>query len=198
MSPGTGIAEPPWSDRDRPEAGAGQGITRIGVGPQSVGSTRTLRCQARGVGGRRYRPWTCMPTKRGCGPTRLPRPSSNGRAGTGRRERAAGGEGKSGHGRAAAAVRGRLPHLRGHRQDPGGRRRPPRGRRPAGPGRLLRAAVVVVGLAVLAGGAALGLVQTGVIGNGSSAPAPAPAPAPGRVARRRHTTPRSAPPGPPS
>jgi hypothetical protein len=34
-------------------------------------------------------------------------------------------------------------------------------------GRLLRAAVVVVGLAVLAGGAALGLVQAGVIGNGS-------------------------------
>ncbi len=38
---------------------------------------------------------------------------------------------------------------------------------PSRSGRLLRVAVVVVALAVLAGGAALGLVKAGVIGNGN-------------------------------
>ena len=38
---------------------------------------------------------------------------------------------------------------------------------PSGSGRLLRVAVVVVALAVLAGGAALGLVKAGVIGTGN-------------------------------
>ena len=47
----------------------------------------------------------------------------------------------------------------------GGRRRG--ADRPSGSGRLLRVAVVVVALAVLAGGAALGLVKAGVIGNGN-------------------------------
>ena len=50
-----------------------------------------------------------------------------------------------------------IPAVRGSRRS---------GDHRSGSGRMLRAAVVVVGLAVLAGGAALGLVQAGVIGNG--------------------------------
>ena len=72
-----------------------------------------------------------------------------------------------------------LPDLRRHGQDPGGGRGGG-ARDGSGTGRWLRVAVVLVAIAVLAAGAALGLVKAGVIGNKN-----------GRVRHERRPPPRS-------